>query len=266
MAFDDDTPDLHPVVIESAKLILAGDVTAAEKMLEEVADEHGDLALVELLDQVAPKDLLAVIREFDSSRESVVNLLVTPEQFAHAIVLERQYGERTAERLRAMVNNVIHRDEDTVGEYIEALVEHEQGLITLADYFEDRYEEMLSFATSGRFVAEYDHEAGANVHRAWLVEKLEELDETLGFGNYIEENKPAMVRAECSDGDWMETAWVMRDEQPDAFEELMGMLRDRMARSLEALNAALLADLLAAEGGDEPGKPAPSADEEESAI
>lgn len=259
----DDTSDLHPVVIESAQLILAGDIAAAEKMLEEVADEHGDLALVELLDQVAPKDLLAVLREFDSSRESVVNLLVTPEQFASAIVLERQYGERTAERLRAMVNNVIHRDEDTVGEYLEALIAHDGGLVTLADYFEDRYEEMLAFATGGRFIPEYDHEAGATVHRAWLVEKLEELDETLGFGNAIEDNRPLLARAECADGDWMETAWVLRDEQPDVFEELMGLLRDRMAKSLEAMNAALLADILAAAGDD---TPAPPADDEESAI
>jgi len=138
-----------------------------------VADQHGDHALVSLLDDLPPKDLLAIMREFDSSKESIVNMLVTPEQFAHSIVLERQYGERTSERLRAMVNAVIHRDENTVSEYLDAIVNLEGGIETLADYFEDRYDEMLSFATSGRFAPEYEQDAGIQVHTTWLMEKLE---------------------------------------------------------------------------------------------
>lgn len=36
------------------------------------------------------RDLLMIIREYDSSKESIVNLLVTPDQFARAVVLERE--------------------------------------------------------------------------------------------------------------------------------------------------------------------------------
>jgi hypothetical protein len=249
---------MHPVVLKSSQLILSGDIEGAERTLVAVADQQGDHALVSLLDDLPPKDLLAIMREFDSSRESVVNLLVTPEQFAHSIVLEKQYGDRTSERLRAMVNAVIHRDETTVSEYLEAIANVEGGIATLADYFEDRYDELLSFATGGTFVPEYEQEAGAPVHTAWLMEKLEELDETLGFGNAIESARPLLSRSEVADGDWMETAWVLRDALPDAFEELMIALRDRMQKHLEALNAALLAT---------PADTGPAAgDEEESAI
>ena len=97
---------MHPVVLKSSQLILAGDIAGAEKALVAVADQDGDHALVSLLDDLKPKDLLAVMREFDSSMESVVNMLVTPGQFARAIVLEKQYGERACERLRAMMNAV----------------------------------------------------------------------------------------------------------------------------------------------------------------
>jgi hypothetical protein len=247
---------MHPVVLKSSELILSGDIEGAERTLVALADQHGDHALVSLLDELPPKDLLAIMREFDSSKESIVNMLVTPEQFAHSIVLERQYGERTSERLRAMVNAVIYRDENTVGEYLDTLVNTEGGINTLADYFEDRYDELLSFATGGRFAPEYEQDGGVQVHTTWLMEKLEELDESLGFGNAIEESRPLLQRTEVADGDWMETAWILRYELPDAFEELMGVLRTRVAKHVEALNAMLLA----AEAGE------PADDEEESAI
>ena len=75
----------HPVVIESLQLILAGDIEGAERALVAIAETEGDHALVAVLDQMPPKDLLAVMREFDSSKESLVNMVVTPEQFARAI-------------------------------------------------------------------------------------------------------------------------------------------------------------------------------------
>ena len=57
-------------------------VEASLGALAELADTEGDGALMVVLDQLPPKDVLAVIREFDTSKESVVNLVITPEQFA----------------------------------------------------------------------------------------------------------------------------------------------------------------------------------------
>lgn len=249
---------MHPVVLKSSQLILSGDIAAAESALVAVADEHGDHALVSILDDMEPKDLLAVMREFDSSRESVVNMVVTPEQFARSIVLERKYGERTSERLRAMMNAVIHRDLTTVAEYLEAIADIEGGSQTLADYFEDRYDEIFSFATTGSFAPQFDPDSGAKTHNTWLMEKIEEIDHGLGFGNSIENARPLLSRSEIADGDWMETAWVLRYELSDAFEEVMIMLRDRVQKHLEEANAAPVPASSSAGDG--------SGDEEESAI
>jgi hypothetical protein len=224
---------MHPVVLKSTKLILAGDIAGAENALVAIAEQEGDHALVSVLDEMPPKDLLAVMREFDSSRESVVNMLVTPEQFSRAIVLERKYGERTSERLRAMMNAIIFRDSASVTDYLEALAESEGGSQTLADYFEDRYEELCGFVSTGTFAAHFDMEDGQRALNAWQAENNEAHDEEQGFGNAIEDDRPKLSRAEVADGDWMETAWVLRYELNDAFEDVMFVLRSRAQKQMQ---------------------------------
>jgi hypothetical protein len=249
---------MHPVVLKSSQLILAGDIAGAENALATIADEHGDHALVSILDEMQPKDLLAVMREFDSSRESVVNMLVTPEQFARSIILEKKYGDRTSERLRAMMNAVIHRDYNAVHEYLEAISEIEGGSETLADYFADHYDEVFCFATSGSFMPQIDPDSDAKTHTTWLMEKIEEIDHGLAFGNFIEDSRPLLSRSEIADGDWMETAWVLRYELTDAFEEVMITLRDRAQKMMEMAEAS---SILASSGSVDA-----AGDEEESAI
>jgi len=213
---------------------------------------------VSILDELQPKDLLAIMREFDSSKESVVNMLVTPEQFARSIVLEKKYGERTSERLRAMMNAVMHRDGDTVYEYLEAIGNIEGGSETLADYFADHYDEVFSFSSSGSFVPQLDPESDAKTHNTWLMEKIEEIDHGLAFGNSIENSRPLLTRSEVADGDWMETAWILRYELPDAFGDMMITLRDRAQSVLEQADVASIPDAMSP--ADTTG------DEEESAI
>jgi len=249
---------MHPVVLKSSQLILAGDIIGAENALVAIADQHGDHALVSILDELQPKDLLAIMREFDSSKESVVNMLVTPKQFARSIVLEKKYGDRTSERLRAMLNAVIYRDFETVHTYLEAISDIEGGSETLADYFADHFDEVFSFATSGSFAPQLDPDSDAKTHNTWLMEKIEEIDHGLAFGNSIENSRPVLSRAEIADGDWMETAWVLRYELPDAFEEMMITLRDRAQTLLERADAPSIPSPMGS--GESAG------DEEESAI
>ncbi len=250
---------MHPIVLKSSQLILAGDIAGAENALVAIADQHGDHALVSILDDLPPKDLLAVMREFDSSKESVVNMLVTPEQFARSIILEKQYGDRTGERLRAMINAVIYRDYENVYEYLEAIGNIEGGSGTLADYFAEHVDEIFSFATSGSFAPQLDPDSDAKTHNTWLMEKIEEIDHGLACGNSIENSRPVLARAEVADGDWMETAWILRYELPDAFEELMITLRDRAQTQLEKMLDALSIPLATVSGE-------PESDDEESAI
>jgi hypothetical protein len=90
------------------------------------------------------------------------------------------------------------------------------------------------------------------------MEKIEEIDHGLAFGNFIEDSRPVLSRSEVADGDWMETAWVLRYELTDAFEEVMITLRDRAQKMLELAELALISEAL--------GSAEAAGDEEESAI
>lgn len=251
---------MHPAIVKTSQLILAGDISGAESELTEYAEQQGDHALVVLLDEVAPSDLLALMREYDASKESVVNMLVTPEQFAKAVVLEIQYGDRNGDKLRGMMNAVVHRDADTAAEYLEAIAQSEGGIGVLADYFDDRIDELFSFVSSGQFAVQFNAETQAALHATWLMEKIEELDSGLIFGDSIEDQRPLVAREEIADGDWMETAWVLRYQVADAFEELLTMLRNRAQKGLEA---AVAAALTATSADAVPGA---AGEQEESAI
>ena len=248
----------HPAIIKTAQLVLAGDIKAAEMALSQVAESEGDHALVELIDQIAPKDLLAIMREFDGSRESILNLVVTPAQFAEVVVLEKRYAEDGHERLRGMMNAVLYRDESLTVDYLETLGEKDEGLNVLADYFADRIEEVLTFATSGELQEDFSVAETMEVKSiTWLSEKIDAIDEALHDGDAIMNSRPKQSRAEVSDHDWMETAWLLRHELTDTFEQLIITLRDRIARHMESLAVPVAGSA----SGD-----VPSGDEEESAL
>ena len=142
----------HPAVIKASALIHAGDISAAESALTELVETEGDHALVAVLDELAPKDLLAIIREYDSAKPSVINLLVTPQQFADAVIMERLYAERNRDRLRSMINSVIYREDVEPDEFIDALAAKDLGLEVLADYLDDRFEELTNFKNHASFI------------------------------------------------------------------------------------------------------------------
>lgn len=248
----------HPVIHRTSQLILAGDLKGAEQALAGIADSEGDTALVAILDDIAPKDLLAVMRGFDGSRQSVVNLLVTPDQFARAVVLEVRYRDQTHAALHGMMNAVLYRDEELTAEYLEAIGEMDGGYEVLANYFGERADELLAFAMSGEFSEGYDERGLETKSISWLNEKIEEIDEALHEGNSITGSRPKVSRSEIADRDWMETAWVLRYELSDIFEQIVITLRDRLMHRVETL-----------EDNDVPaGKPSPAAtaDDEESAL
>jgi len=226
----------HPVVIKTSQLILAGDLKGAETALANIADIEGDDALVTVLNDIPPKDLLAVMRGFDGSKQSVVNMVVTPDQFARAVVLEARYRDETHAALHGMMNAVLYRDDDLTAEYLEAIGEMEGGYEVLANYFGERDDELLAFAISGVFSEDFNAEHGHESKSiSWLNEKIEEIDEALHEGNSITGSRPKVSRSEISDRDWMETAWVLRYELSDIFEQIVITLRDRLQHRIEVL-------------------------------
>ena len=200
----------HLALIQKTQsLIAAGDIVGAESALSELADSEGDGALMVVLEQLPPKDILAVIREYDNSKESIVNLLVSPAMFAHAVVIEKQYKDLTRTHLRGMVNAVIFRDGANPVAFLEAIGDLEGGSEALADYFSEKWSRIEAFARTGTFDAVEDY--GDILSETELLQSA-----------YV----PAKLEQdEVADSDWMELAWLLRYQLPDLFIEMVMVLR-----------------------------------------
>ena len=207
----------HLALIEKTQsLIAAGDIVGAESALVELADREGDGALMEVLQQLPPKDVLAAIREDDDSRVSIINLMLTPEQLARAVVIEKQYRDLTRSHLRGMMNSVIFRDGADPLAFINAIGNLEGGSEALADYFEEKWSRIEAFARTGTFDTVEDD-----------GDILSEDD--LRANAYAQ---PRLDQDEVADSDWMQLAWLLRYENPDLFIEMLLVLRAK-ARAFE---------------------------------
>jgi hypothetical protein len=197
------------LIARTQSLIAAGDIAGAEAALVELADAEGDNALMVVLNQLPPKDILAIIREYDNSKESVINLMVTPAQFAHAVVIEQQYRDLTRTHLRGMVNSIIFRDGADPLEFLTAIGDLEGGSEALADYFSEKWSRIEAFARTGTFDTVEDDGAM--------------LSETALYANAYA--SPRLEQDEVADQDWMELAWILRYQNPDLFIEMLLVLR-----------------------------------------
>ena len=197
------------LIAKTTSLIEAGDIVGAEAALAELADAEGDNALMVVLDQLQAKDLLAVMREYDDSKSSVVNLLVTPEQFARAMVLEKKYKDLAHTHLRSMVNSVIFRDDGDPLEFLTAIGDLEGGSEALANYFEEKWSRIEAFARTGHFDTVEDDGAMLS-------------DDALLGSLYV---RPHIEQDEVADRDWMQLAWLLRYECRDLFIETLLVLR-----------------------------------------
>ena len=184
------------LITQATSLIQSGDIVRAEALLTALVETEGDHALVEVLDDMPSKDLLAVIREYDSSKQSILNLLVTPDQFARAVVLDRLYGERSHEHLRGMINAVIFREDADANEFIEAIAELEFGYEAFADYLSDRAEEIV------------------------------------GTSNALDTDD--ISRSEISDHDWKEMTWLLRHEHADIYANVLVLLNRMLEEEANA--------------------------------
>ena len=197
------------LIAKTQSLIASGDIVAAEAALVELADEQGDKALMVVLEQLPPKDMLAVIREYDNSKESVINLLVTPEQFARAVVIEKQYKDLSRTHLRGMMNAIIFRDDADPVEFLTAIGDLEGGAEALADYFTEKWSRIEAFSWTGVFDAVEDD--GRMLSETALLASA-----------YV---KPKLDADEVADQDWMQMAWTLRYQCPDLFVEMLLVLR-----------------------------------------
>jgi hypothetical protein len=206
-----------------------------------------------VLEQLPAKDVLAVIREYDNSKESIVNLLVTSEQFARAVVIEKQYKDLTRTHLRGMMNSIIFRDGSDPLEFLTAIGDIEGGSEALADYFSEKWSRIEAFARTGNFDT--------------VEDDGEMLSETALYANAYA--KPRLEQEEIADQDWMELAWILRYQNPDLFIEMLLVLRAKARAHDMGLDDEAEEDDGKVETGDtDRGRATPAAREsdEESAI
>jgi hypothetical protein len=192
----------YSLVVKAENLVRAGDIAGAEFALVSLAEAEGDRALVAVLEEMQPKDLLAVIREYDTSKESVVNLLVTPEQFARSMVMEKLYGDHTHAHLRGMVNAVLFRDGARPSDFLEAIGEVDGGCEALIDYLSDHDEAIVHFAQYGT------------------------------FNRHHNEHNDEVERSEASDHDWRELTWLLKADHLDMFDQILPTLKARVKQRL----------------------------------
>jgi hypothetical protein len=215
-----------PALIVAQGLINAGDIAGAEFALANLAETEGDKALVAALDQFPAKDLLAIIREYDASKESLVNLLVTPEQFAQAVVLEKRYGDLTHEQLRGMINSVIFREGADPAEFLYEIAEVDGGYDALVDYLLDRTQMVEHFYRYATFdLYEYGDES-----KTQAID-----DDLLNLTRETESRASDMDMANVVDHDWMEVTYLLRYELPEIFREVLLKLRSRYRAYLAGL-------------------------------
>jgi hypothetical protein len=213
----------HPIVKTVSAMVYEGDIDSAERALAVIADQEGDLALARIIEEMPPRDVVAILREHDSSRSSIVGELISPQQFAHAVALERDYREKNHERLKGMINAVVFADEDRTDDFIVELGASESGLNALCDYFTERHEEVEHFFRNGTF----------NPHESDDDEEIPTSNGDLQVGELDDDSRRELVPLrEVRDHDWRELAWRLRCEHYEIFRDMLEMLRARHHRAL----------------------------------
>ena len=240
----------HPLVTTVSNLVYEGDISSAERALTVLADQEGDFALARVIEEMPPKDVVAILREHDSSKSSIVGELISPQQFLAAVSLESGYRERNHDSLKGMINAVIFNDDARTDEFIETLGSTAEGVSALADYFSDRHEEIEHFFRNGTY-SEFDADDFSGIPST---------NGDLDFGEPDESTLAEMVRLrEVQDNDWRELGWRLRCEHYEIFREVLEVLRMRYRQA----QAELLAE---AAKPSETGLPAADEDDEDDVL
>jgi hypothetical protein len=115
---DKNLPAIRKQVTE---LVLAGSLEHAERAFAEAADQHGDLAVVEVLQELPPHVTALHMSGFDGGKMSLATLLVPPKQWAESLAylaatwpddMIEDDPERVAESLFAHIHGVVFGTED----------------------------------------------------------------------------------------------------------------------------------------------------------
>lgn len=111
-------PALHKQVTE---LVLAGSLSHAEQAFSDAVEEHGDLAVIEVLADLAPQVTALHLAGFDGGKMSLATLLVPPKAWADSLAFIaatwsddqiEDDPERVAEALFAHIHGIVFATDD----------------------------------------------------------------------------------------------------------------------------------------------------------
>ncbi|MGV7208875.1 hypothetical protein ACLB1G_13580 [Oxalobacteraceae bacterium A2-2] len=157
MADDKQTSNLPALSKQVTELVLAGSLGHAEQAFAEAADQYGDLAVVEVLNNIPPQVTALHMAGFDGGKMSLATLLVPPKAWADSLAFYaatwsddqiEDDPERIAEALFSHVHGVVYAndDEERQNELLAAASATDHGATIFAILFSMAPKEILEVA------------------------------------------------------------------------------------------------------------------------
>lgn len=183
-----------------SKLVKEQNYTGAENVLAVLKKTE----LKETIEALPTKDLLAIVRNHDSSKPTVIHSVITPEQFARILALEHAIiGDHTsniATHSEGMISAIIMREDESDGhtgaDFLTAALENDDSLSEVIKYL----------MPQGKIEDSDD----CRLHLTRLAEIQEYLVKSRGED-----------REECPDSEWEKILSIAKDAPEHAILTLM---------------------------------------------
>jgi hypothetical protein len=152
-----DKSNLPAISLQVTELVLAGSASHAEEIFNEAAEQFGDLAVVEVLDALAPQVASMHLSAFDGGKLSLATLLISPKAWAQSLAffaatwnedMIEDEPEFLAESLFAHIHGVIFAsdDLDRRAALIHEALATDWGTTAFAALFSTATEEIIELA------------------------------------------------------------------------------------------------------------------------
>ncbi|MRW85569.1 hypothetical protein GJ698_15915 [Pseudoduganella sp. FT26W] len=157
MSDENNSANLPALSKQVTELVLAGSLSHAEQAFAEAADQFGDLAVVEVLNNIPPQVTALHMAGFDGGKMSLATLLVPPKAWADSLAFIaatwpddqiEDDPERIAESLFAHIHGVVFStdDEERRNELLAAASATDHGSTAFAILFSMAPKEILEVA------------------------------------------------------------------------------------------------------------------------
>jgi len=157
MSDETSTKNLPAISKQVTELVLAGSLGHAEQAFAEAAEQHGDLVVAEVLQNIPPHVTALHMAGFDGGKMSLATLLVPPKAWADSLAyiaatwnedMIEDDPERIAESLFAHIHGVVFAtdDEERRNELLQEASATDWGCTAFATVFSLAPKEVMELA------------------------------------------------------------------------------------------------------------------------